>query len=197
MDEITKMVAGAVIAYIVPRTLGGIEKTFTPAGAKDRNLPWVQWLIASFIGGSFGGAISGMIGNQGFGNWAVYGAMLGIMQWFALRSYLPVGGWWAVASTLGWASTPFFAFTPFGGFFVGLTIGILQSIGLKAKGQSWWIGGNAIGWGVAGLLLPALAFAIGSTFEFTVGWLLGWGLIALIGAFLLLLPLSRLVPKTE
>ncbi len=197
MDELTKMIVSAVIAYIVPRALGGIGKTFTPAGTSDRSLPWVQWLIASFIGGAFGGAISGVMGDQGFGNWAVYGASIGIMQWFALRAYLPIGGWWAVASAFGWAATPVFYGNPFGGFFVGLAIGILQVIGLKAKGQGWWIGGNAIAWGVAGLLLMPLAIVIGSTFEFAIGWLLGWGLIAAIGAALLLLPLARLVPTAE
>jgi hypothetical protein len=195
MDELTKMVAGAVIAYVVPKALGSIGKTFTPEGGSERSLPWVQWLIACFIGGAFGGTVSGAIGNQGFGNWAVYGAAIGIMQWFALRAYLPVGGWWAVASTLGWASTPLFAFTPFGGFFVGLVIGILQVIGLKVSGQGWWIVGNVVAWGVAGILLPMLAGPIGSAFGFILGWIIGWGIIATIGALLLLLPLSRLAPQ--
>ena len=194
MDEITKMVVGAVIAYIVPRALGGISK---PTDSSERSVPWVQWLIASFIGGALGGALSGAMGDQGFGNWALYGAAIGIMQWLALRAYLPVSGWWAVASAVGWASTPFFAFTPFGGFFVGLAIGILQIIALKASGKGWWIGGNALAWGVAGLLLPGLAFIIGSIFEFALGWIIGWGSIAAIGALLLLLPLSRLTPTTE
>lgn len=195
MDELTKMIASAVIAYVVPRALGSIGKTFTPVGGSERSLPWVQWLIACFIGGAFGGAVSGAIGNQGFGNWAVYGAAIGIMQWFALRAYLPVGGWWAVASALGWASAPLFAFTPLGGFCVGLAIGILQVIGLKAKGSGWWIGGNTIAWGVAGILLPLLVGPVGSAFGFVLGWIVGWGIIATIGALLLLLPLSKLAPQ--
>jgi hypothetical protein len=189
------MSASAVIAFVVPKALGSISKTFTPAGGSDKSLPWVQWLIACFIGGALGGAVSGAIGNQGFGNWAVYGAAIGIMQWFALRAYLPVGGWWAVASALGWASAPFFAFTPLGGFLVGLAIGILQVIGLKAKGLGWWIGGNAVAWGIAGLLLPLLVGPVGSAFGFVLGWIIGWGIIATIGALLLLLPLARLVPQ--
>ena len=197
MDELTKMIASAVVAYIVPKALSGIGKTFTPTDSSERKLPWVQWLIASFIGGAFGGALSGAIGNQGFGNWAVYGAAIGIMQWFALRAYLPVGGWWAVASALGWATASLFAGNPLGGFFVGLTIGILQIIGLNAKGLGWWIGGNALAWGVAAILLPLLIEPVGSTFGFILGWMIGWGIIATIGAALLLLPLARLEPKTD
>ena len=197
MDELTKMVASAVVAYIIPKALGGIGKTFTPAGSSERSLPWAQWLIASFIGGAFGGALSSAMGDQGFGNWAVYGATIGIMQWFALRAYLPIGGWWAVASAFGWAITPIFYGNSLGGFFVGLIIGILQIIGLKVKGVGWWIGGNALAWGVAAILLPMLVEPIGSAFSFILGWMVGWGIIATIGATLLLLPLARLVPETE
>ena len=50
MDELTKMITSAVIAYIIPKALGSIGKTFTPAGSSEGNLPWVQWLIACFIG---------------------------------------------------------------------------------------------------------------------------------------------------
>ena len=197
MDETTKTIVGTVIAYVVPRALSNIGKTFTPTGAEKRELPWVQWLIASFVGGALGGAFSGAMGDQGFGNWAIYGAMLGIMQWLALRDYLPLGGWWAVASTIGWAIAPLFAGNPFGGFFVGLAIGILQIVGLKIEGKGWWIGGNAFAWGLVALLLPSLAFIIGSVFDFILGWVIGWGLVALIGAFLLLLPLARLTPTQK
>ncbi len=197
MDELTKMIAGAAISYIVPKALGNIGKTFTPAGNSERTLPTVQWLIAAFIGGALGGAISGAVGNQGAGNWALYGAALGIMQWFALRAYLPVGGWWALASTLGWSSAALFVGNPLGGFFVGLAIGILQIIGLNAKGIGYWIGGNALAWGVAALLLPLLVNPIGSAFGFNaLGWMIGWGVIATIGAGILLYFLAKLEPKT-
>ncbi len=197
-DELIEMIASAVIAYIVPKALGNISKAFNPVGSSERSLPWIQWLIACFIGGAFGGGVSAAIGDQGLGNWAVYGAAIGIMQWFALRTYLPIGGWWAVGSALGWASTPFFYSIPFGagGFFVGFLIGILQVAGLKARGQGWWIAGNVIAWGVAGILLPLLTEPVGSIFGSTaLGWIVGWGIIATIGALLLLPFLSRLVPQ--
>ena len=54
MDELTKMIASAVIAYVIPKALSNIGKTFTPSGSSDRTLPWVQWLIACFIGGALG-----------------------------------------------------------------------------------------------------------------------------------------------
>ncbi len=107
MDELTKMIASAVVAYIVPKALGDIGKTFTPTGSSDRSLPWVQWLIACFIGG------------------------------------------------------------------------------------------NALAWGVAAILLPLLVEPIGSAFGFVLGWIIGWGIIATIGAALLLLPLARLDPQTK
>ncbi|MBT3321664.1 MAG: hypothetical protein HN392_05200 [Anaerolineae bacterium] len=195
MDDILKAVVSAIIAYIVPRALGNIGKAFAPSGSSQRTLPWVQWVIASFIGGALGGAFSGAMGNQSFGNWAVYGAALGIMQWFALRGYLPIGGWWAVASAIGWAFAPLFGGNPFGGFIIGLAIGFLQTIGLNMEGKSWWIGGNALAWGLVALLLPLLVEPLGNAFGFVLGWIIGWGLVALLGAFLLLLPLSRLNPK--
>ena len=197
MDELTKMIVSAVVAYIVPKALGGLGKTFTPTGSSERTLPVTQWLIASFIGGAFGGALSGAMGDQGAGNWAVYGAAIGIMQWFALRAYLPVGGWWAVASALGWSSAALFPGNPLGGFFVGLAIGILQIIGLKAKGIGWWVGGNALAWGLAAILLPLLVEPVGSAFGFALGWIVGWGIIATIGAGILLFFLAPLEPKTE
>ena len=197
MDELSKAIIGAVVAYIIPRALGGIGKTFTPAGSGKRTLPWVQWTIASFIGGALGGAFSGAMGDQGFGNWAIYGAALGIMQWFALRGYLPVGGWWAVASAIGWAFAPLFGGNPLGGFIVGLIVGLLQVIGLNVEGKAWWIGGNALAWGLTGFVILFLIEPIGDAFGWLLGWIIGWGMIALIGAFLLLLPLSRLVPKRE
>ena len=197
MDELTKMIASAVVAYVVPKALGGIGKTFTPAGSSERTLPSVQWLLASFIGGALGGALSGAIGNQGAGNWALYGAALGIMQWFALRAYLPVGGWWALASALGWSSAALFVGNPLGGFFVGLVIGVLQIIGLKAKGIVWWIGGNVLAWGLAALLLPLLVEPIGAAFGPILGWMIGWGMIATIGAAILLFFLARLEPKNK
>ncbi len=197
MDEIIKMLASAVIAYVVPKALSGIEEAVKPVGETERNLPWAQWLAACFIGGAFGGALSGAIGEQGAGNWAVYGAAIGVMQWFALRGYLPVGGWWALASALGWASAPLFVFTPFGGCFVGLAVGVLQIVGLKAKGLLWWVGGNAVAWGAAGILTPPLAKFIGGAFGFALGWIIGWGIIAAISALFLLLPLARLVPEKK
>lgn len=119
------------------------------------------------------------------------------MQWFALRSYLPVGGWWAVGSAIGWSSVPFFLWVPFsaGGFFVGLLIGLLQVVGLKVRGQGWWIAGNTLAWGIAGILLPMLTGPVGSVFGPALGWIVGWGIIATIGALLLLPFLSRLVPQ--
>ena len=197
MNEITKAIISAVIAYVIPRALGGIGKTFTPAGSTKRDLPWVQWLIASFIGGALGGTFSGAMGDQGFGNWAMYGAALGIMQWFALRGYLPIGGWWAVASAIGWMFAPLFGGNPLGGFFVGLAIGFLQMIGLAADGKSWWIAGNAFAWGLVALLIPLLVEPIGDAFGFVLGWIIGWGVVALIGAILLLLPLARLTPQAD
>ena len=195
MEDALKLIVSGVIAYVLPRALADIGKAFTPSQEK-KPLPWVPWVIASFIGGALGGAFSGAMGEHGFGNWAVYGATLGIMQWLALREYLPIGKWWAVASTIGWAIAFPLTGNPFGGFLVGLAIGILQMVGSKVDGKIWWIGGNALAWGLVALLLPILAGMVASFGPF-LGWVIGWGLVALIGALLLIFPLARLAPIDE
>ena len=43
MNDILKTIVSAIITHIVPHTLDGIGKTFTPAGLKTRTLPWEQW----------------------------------------------------------------------------------------------------------------------------------------------------------
>ena len=195
MDDALKTIISGVIAYVLPRALADIGKAFSPSQEK-KSLPWVFWVVASFIGGVLGGAFSGAMGEHGFGNWAVYGATLGIMQWLALRGYLPIGKWWAVASTIGWGFSSLFVGNPFGGFLVGLMIGILQMVGSKVEGKIWWIGGNALAWGLVALILPIIAGMVGGFGPF-LGWVIGWGLVALIGAFLLIFPLARLVPSDE
>jgi len=151
MDDALKTIISGVIAYVLPRALADIGKAFSPSQEK-KSLPWVFWVVASFIGGVLGGAFSGAMGEHGFGNWAVYGATLGIMQWLALRGYLPIGKWWAVASTIGWGFSSLFVGNPFGGFLVGLMVGILQMVGSKVEGKIWWIGGNALAWGLVALI---------------------------------------------
>ena len=200
MKEFLMMIASAVVAYTIPKLLESIEGALTPARTDKLPLPWFQWLLACLIGGVLGGGISAVMGPQGqanFGNWAAFGACLGIMQWFALRSYLPVGGWWALASALGWGTYVIAGNNPIGWSIAGLMVGILQILGLKVTGKGWWIGGNLIAWTLVALIGLALWGPINNTFGPALGWLTAWGLAALIAGVVLLLPLSRLTPTAK
>ncbi len=191
-EDILKAVVSAAIAYIVPRALAKAGKEISP----DASLPWVSWSAAGLIGGAVGGFASGLLtmfamGFEGFGNWAVYGAALGLAQWFVLHNYREVGPWWPVASTLGWMTFNFGG--PWGGWFVaGLAIGLLQFISLgKYKGAGWWILANLIAWPIAG----GIGFLVGQAVMpvgFEIAWVIGWGVVGLVGNILLIAPLGRL-----
>ena len=194
-----KTLISAAVAYLTPKILGNIGSALKSEAQTDESpLPILPWLLAGLIGGAAGSAFSAAMGNQGAGNWAAYGAALGIMQWFVLRNRLPVGGWWALASALGWAAFPLVPQTAglisaaMGGVTVGLAVGILQIIGLKADGVGWWIGGNAVAWGLTGAIAFLIAPPIMMIFGPMMGWLVGWGVVGLLGFLFLLYPLANL-----
>ena len=190
--DILKAVVSAVIAYTVPKILAKAGKTIDP----DAQVPWLSWSIAGLIGGAAGGIASGLfgmfdLGLEGFGNWAGYGAALGLAQWFVLHNYREVGAWWPVASTLGWMAFNFGG--PWGGWVVaGLLIGLLQYISLqKYKGAGGWIFANLIAWPIAGGIGYLVGLAV-LPFSFELAWVIGWGIVGLAGNILLIAPLGRL-----
>ncbi|MBI2909439.1 MAG: hypothetical protein HYX92_17475 [Chloroflexi bacterium] len=194
-EQIIQALISAGIGFIVPAAL----KQFWPEAEAEDSLPWLKWCIAGFVGGALGGlasvfmGVAGM-GAAGIGNWGGFGVAVGILQWFALRGYRTVGTWFVFASMIGWM-----LYTVGGGAWgwivSGAAVGMLQYLGLtKWKGAGWWIVANLIAWPIAG---PA-GVAVGTPMSKSnpaLAWVVGWGVVGLVGAILLLLPLSRLAKK--
>ncbi len=204
-DDVLKSIISAVIALVVPAALKG----FLPEGEKDSTLPWLKWLVAGFVGGALGGLASGLFSlmglsaanpsvttllSTGLGNWAVFGVALGSLQWIALRGYRPVGTWFIFASMLGWML--FVLGGAWGWIVSGIAIGLLQYLALtKWQGAFWWIIANAIAWliaGWAGIIVGTLILAANPI----LAWIVGWGVVGLVGAIILLAPLGQLKAKT-
>ncbi|RLD06052.1 MAG: hypothetical protein DRI56_08645 [Chloroflexota bacterium] len=191
-EQIIKSVVSAIIAFVIPTAL----KKFWPETEKVEKLPWLKWCIAGFIGGALGGIGSGLMAPtpEGIGNWAVYGAALGIFQWYALRGYRSVGVWFIFASMLGWMLFPFGG--PVWGWVVaGLFIGVFQSLTLSGtKNVFWWIPANIIAWALAGLVGYQVGLLIIGTNP-VLAWVIGWGVVGLVGNIILLYPLKMLKEK--
>jgi hypothetical protein len=191
MEDIIKAIIGAIIGVVVPAAL----KQFLPEPKQETSLPWFKWCVAGFVGGALGGLASGLLGfigagAGGFGNWAVFGAAIGLLQWYALRGYREVGIWFVLASVIAW--TLFNLGGAWGWAVSGLAVGLLQYLSLTNwKGAGWWILGNPIAWPIAG----GVGLLIGMPLmpaNPALGWIIGWGVAGLAGAVILLLPLSRL-----
>ncbi len=191
-------ILSAVVAYVVPKALDNVFK-----GQKvSAKFPWGYWVIAHAAGGAVGGALSAGLGLSGlntpggFGNWAVFGASLGIAQWLVLQQYLRIGPAWAVWSAAGWATFSFFAYFKLPGFIgwtaVGILVGILQWLSLRAVSHKagWWIPANGIAW-VAGFHI-ALPITLAARLPPGVNWIFGWGLLAVLGSVITGLAMTRI-----
>ena len=187
-DEIIKAIISAIIAIVVPAAL----KNFWPATTQETSLPWLKWSVAGLVGGALGGAMSGAMGlvAAGVGNWAVFGLSMGLLQWFALRGYRPTAIWFILASVVGWML--FNLGGAWGWVVSGVAVGLLQYLGLTQwKGAGWWILGNIIAWpiaGWAGIVVGTPLFKSNPI----LAWVLGWGVVGLVGALILLAPLAAL-----
>lgn len=199
-EEILAAVGSAVIAFIVPRILKQAEKEILA----DDAVPWLGWSLAGLIGGAVGGIGSGVLawfgwGLEGFGNWAIFGAALGLAQWFALGNYRPVGAWFPLASMLGWMIAMFGQLEGdlTGAFIVaGIVVGLLQFFSMtKYAGSGWWFLGNLIAWPVAGTVGFFVGAVVTPMIGFELAWIAGWSVVGLVGAIILIAPLSRLKPK--
>jgi hypothetical protein len=191
IDEIIKAVISAVIAIVVPSVL----KQFLPKITTDKTLPWFKWCVAGFVGGALGGIASGTMGlvGGGIGNWAAFGVAIGLLQWFVLRSYRPVEMWFVFASLVGWML--FILGGEWGWIVSGVAVGLLQYLGLtKWQGAGWWILGNTLAWPIAGKVGIAVGLLL-IGLNPILAWIIGWGVVGLVGAFILIVPLSRLKEK--
>jgi hypothetical protein len=192
IEEILAAIVSAAIAYAVPKILGKAREDLIP----NPTTPWFGWCLAGLFGGAIGGIASALLGFidmgfEGFGNWAVYGAALGMTQWFVLRGYHPVNAWYPLGSTLGWMTFNFGG--PLGGWFVAaIVVGVLQFFSLRnLKESGWWIPANFIAWPIAG----AIGFVVGTLLtptDFSLAWVIGWGTVGLVGNTILVVPLAKL-----
>jgi hypothetical protein len=193
INDILKAVISAAIAYLVPSLLKKAEQGLD----QKASLPWLRWIIFGALGGAAGGLVSALMGLVlgGVGNWAAFGMCIGLAQWAALRSYRPVGAWWALASTLGWA---LFSLGGAWGWIVsGLIVGILQSFSMrKYTGAAWWIIANQVAWWIAG----AIGLFVGAPMlagNPALAWLVGWAVVGLLGAAILIVPLTQIKTKNQ
>lgn len=207
MFEIVKLLIGAFLSYLLPKLLDPILKP-KASGASDRGFPWLWWVLAHAIGGGVGGTFSAALGAQGLntpgglGNWAAFGACLGIAQWLVLQRQERITPFWAVASTLGWAVFAYFqavkAPGPLGWIFAGLAVGLLQwpILAKRRRRAFWWVPANAAAWFVGGSIGYAAGLGmLQSGMSLASSWVLGWSLVGLIGSFITGFALARMPQK--
>lgn len=110
------------------------------------------------------------------------GPLTGVVQYGLLRRHLPRMGWWVLATTGGWllgglviaistrllwtdrSPNPDLVF-----ILMGSAIGVGQWLLLRRRlsRAGWWIGANAVGWGLLGLVTAGNA--LGQFGLFTLG----------------------------
>jgi len=164
---------------------------------------WRVWLFwgPAFLGFPIAGLLARLVGAittpvRAILAGAMAGAALGLVQWFVLKSQLPLPIWWAVATSIGMAvglviSTGFFGSETAGNELLwraaitGLCIGIAQWMVLRqVLPQSViWIGVVAVGWTIgwsvtrsAGVDLSPKWSVFGATGALTFQFLTGLAL---------------------
>jgi len=124
----------------------------------DRGTPtfnwalWLQWLVATTLGWVLGGLLLPELALFSVG------LVIGVLQWVVLRQYLRQGGWWILASGVGWAGGwgIVMAAAPLNIGIVaeallGAAMGTLQWLVLRRqlRQAGWWIVVSSLGWTVA------------------------------------------------
>jgi hypothetical protein len=174
-------------------------------GRSEQTSLWLRWIVANMAGFTLGGAIGGglsatrerpyygvvtsategariLVVEAGLAL-GIFGALVGMAQWVALRRQIRRAGWWAPITTLGWATGGAIAGALSGaiggavttvggdqgvtGFLLAVAVGIL-AIGFlpsvaqwlilrrQAREASWWI----LVSGASGLLGFSIGFAL-------------------------------------
>ncbi len=110
------------------------------------------------------------------------GPLTGVVQYGLLRRYLPRMGWWVLATTGGWLLGGLLIAIPtwlrwmdrsrnleLVFILMGSAIGVGQWLLLRRRlsRAGWWIGANAAGWGLLGLVTAGNA--LGQIGLFTLG----------------------------
>ena len=145
---------------------------------------WLQWILASTMGGIVGNAVATNIATSWETAGALYGVGTGILQWLVLRRWISRAGWWVLATTLGGAvgltatmvlvdqGIIICMCIPLvdGGLVEGAIIGILQWLVLRGQvSQSgWWLLASIVGWVIGNpvgyLIAPGCATGAAVTF---------------------------------
>jgi hypothetical protein len=152
---------------------------------------WLQWALASavgmFVGFSLGFLVTDSIPDV-LGRWfgfsvfgIVLGVAVGILQWFILRRYLSVAGWWVLASAVGglgiFQAGLIFGFSTFFGpyeslvAFLGwigiaslgwLVTGTLQWLVLRGKVSraGWWVLASTVGWALSATVTRTIPWGV-------------------------------------
>lgn len=135
----------------------------------------------------------------------IMGLIMGLLQYWLLRRYLPRMGWWVLATVGGWVIGLLLIFISswlqiwsiesfdldLAFIVMGLSIGTGQWLLLRRRlsRSGWWVGANIVGWGLLSLLTPGNSIG-------QYGLLLLGFLPACVTAMVLVL-LIRPTPPTE
>ncbi|KHE92195.1 MAG: hypothetical protein K8F52_01455 [Candidatus Scalindua rubra] len=206
--KLLEIIVSGVLSYSIPKIIERLQKERGNLESLEQAFPWLHWCLAHAIGGAVGGTISaglapaGLQSTGGMGNWAVYGASLGIAQWFVLRKYCQISPLLAVASTFGWSVFAYFEATKAPGYMgwisVGIAIGVLQWFVLRTKltRAYWWVPANAVTWFLAGTIGIVIGTAIlQSGVSPMFSWILGWSVVGLTGSIITGFAMSRMSSK--
>jgi hypothetical protein len=155
---------------------------------------WLQWVLASGIGGAAvfplvaaaGGFLSGVL-YRAIAEVVIFGlfwAGMSTMQWLLLRNYIPQSGWWVAASTVGGTLIGIGAVSLGGNgnvnpiiayILMGVIIGVLQWLVLSRHiSQSvWWVVASPVGWALAWLAVMSPLARLGQNLMNRVSEILG------------------------
>lgn len=207
MEAILEAVISTVVAGVLKKVLDHVFESQQQPSAQYR-FPWLWWIISLTVAGGIGGAFSAALGVQGLntpgglGNWAAFGACLGIGQWLVLQKEARLSVLWPVASALGWSVFAFFeaakAPGPLGWIFAGLAVGLLQwpILSKRRLKAYWWVPVNAVAWFFGGSI--GIAAGVGmkaAGLSDASVWVLGWSLVGLFGSLITGFALSRMPRK--
>ncbi|MBS1252177.1 MAG: hypothetical protein MAG451_01215 [Anaerolineales bacterium] len=123
---------------------------------------WFRWILVNTLGWLLGWTLLHQTG---------IGAVIGLTQWFVLRSLAPQAGWWVLLSAGGWAIGQVVVITVLppqvgvlAGAVLGATTGIAQWLVLRrwVHRAGWWIVMSILGWalGLTGVLGASLVGAV-------------------------------------
>jgi hypothetical protein len=183
---------GAVLAALIPVIFSGRgkakgEKPEAEAAAVQTaiaSIPHGRWVglhaLATAVASVAGVGLGAVVPH--FGNWALFGALVGFAQWLMLQRIGLSARWWVLASIIGWVVFPL-AQTPVTWAACGAIAATLQW--LSAPNETTkpmrWISVNAVGWLVAGNLGWAIGMLLLEPAGFGIAWVVGWTVVGATG----------------